>query len=161
MRSELDPSNLTSFILAGKSLLTIENSIRGTHKTLSFMRDKHREDLWYVYIRGDKDKAVRLPGFETKKNWLYCGIVVWESPIKNQPKELAFKLTKGSKILRGSEGWKAIDWFIRNINVMPDYCRNKGVKIYHEGVCGRCGRTLTDPVSIQAGFGPECIKRVN
>lgn len=35
------------------------------------------------------------------------------------------------------------------------------VEIWHEGVCGRCGRTLTVPESIENGFGPECIKRVN
>jgi len=30
----------------------------------------------------------------------------------------------------------------------------------HElGVCGICGRTLTDPVSIEAGIGPVCAKR--
>jgi len=27
------------------------------------------------------------------------------------------------------------------------------------GSCMRCGRTLTDPKSVQAGIGPECIKK--
>lgn len=31
-----------------------------------------------------------------------------------------------------------------------------GVSIWHEGHCGRCGRTLTVPASIASGFGPDC-----
>lgn len=32
-----------------------------------------------------------------------------------------------------------------------------GVEVWHEGRCGRCGRRLTVPESIQQGFGPECV----
>jgi hypothetical protein len=32
----------------------------------------------------------------------------------------------------------------------------KGVEVWHEGVCGRCGRTLTVPESIARGIGPIC-----
>ena len=31
---------------------------------------------------------------------------------------------------------------------------------WHEGRCGRCGRKLTVPESIEAGYGPECINLV-
>jgi hypothetical protein len=30
------------------------------------------------------------------------------------------------------------------------------VELYHEGRCGRCGRTLTVPESVATGFGPNC-----
>jgi len=33
-----------------------------------------------------------------------------------------------------------------------------GWKVHHEGKCGRCGRRLTVPESIENGIGPECIK---
>ncbi len=32
-------------------------------------------------------------------------------------------------------------------------------EIFHEGKCGRCGRTLTVPESIESGIGPECAKK--
>lgn len=30
------------------------------------------------------------------------------------------------------------------------------VEVYHDGTCGRCGRDLTDPLSVARGIGPEC-----
>jgi hypothetical protein len=35
-----------------------------------------------------------------------------------------------------------------------------GWKVHHEGRCGRCGRTLTVPESIESGIGPECAKKM-
>jgi hypothetical protein len=33
-------------------------------------------------------------------------------------------------------------------------------RIELDGTCGRCGRRLTDPVSVAAGLGPECRERM-
>lgn len=33
-----------------------------------------------------------------------------------------------------------------------------GFKTHHEGRCGRCGRVLTVPESVENGIGPECAK---
>lgn len=33
-----------------------------------------------------------------------------------------------------------------------------GYQTHHEGKCGRCGRKLTVPASIESGIGPECCK---
>lgn len=32
----------------------------------------------------------------------------------------------------------------------------EGIEIFEEDRCGRCGRALTDPVSVERGIGPEC-----
>lgn len=32
-------------------------------------------------------------------------------------------------------------------------------EVWHEGRCGRCGRKLTVPESIETGIGPDCAKR--
>lgn len=34
----------------------------------------------------------------------------------------------------------------------------KDLEFWHEGRCGRCGRTLTVPSSIETGFGPDCAE---
>jgi hypothetical protein len=44
---------------------------------------------------------------------------------------------------------------IRELSELPF-----GYKVYHTGQCGVCGRALTDPVSIELGIGPYCIKRI-
>jgi len=33
-----------------------------------------------------------------------------------------------------------------------------GWKVHHEGRCGKCGRTLTVPSSIESGFGEDCLQ---
>lgn len=35
-----------------------------------------------------------------------------------------------------------------------------GFKLHHEGKCGRCGRLLTVPESVESGIGPECARRM-
>jgi len=34
------------------------------------------------------------------------------------------------------------------------------IEFFHAGSCGRCGRKLTVPESIESGLGPECARRV-
>lgn len=36
----------------------------------------------------------------------------------------------------------------------------KGLEFWHEGRCGRCGKALTVPSSIESGLGPVCQTRV-
>src|SRR5262249_13335004 len=42
-----------------------------------------------------------------------------------------------------------------SINANPTILSG-GAKLLHEGRCGRCGRRLTVPESIESGYGPEC-----
>lgn len=42
-----------------------------------------------------------------------------------------------------------------------DAYRSKGFKLHHEGRCGRCGRKLTVPASVESGIGPECVKHLH
>ena len=51
---------------------------------------------------------------------------------------------------------KAIGWMFGKL------LKHEGlgaVQFWHEGRCGRCGRKLTVPESIQNGVGPECAKK--
>lgn len=36
-----------------------------------------------------------------------------------------------------------------------------GFVLHHEGRCGRCGRLLTTPESVQRGIGPICVDLMN
>jgi hypothetical protein len=52
---------------------------------------------------------------------------------------------------------RAFAWSWRQLvsGRMPDQ-----LEVWHEGRCGRCGRKLTVPESVAAGFGPECAGRL-
>ncbi len=63
-------------------------------------------------------------------------------------------LTKGSKFAEGSQQVIRGRWLIDHIvngKQIPDH-----LEIRHSGKCGRCGRTLTTPESLDRGIGPEC-----
>jgi hypothetical protein len=66
-----------------------------------------------------------------------------------------FKLGKKSKISGDAQSVKVFNYVSRKLksNELPEF-----IEIWHEGKCGRCGRTLTVPTSIESGMGPECSK---
>ena len=51
----------------------------------------------------------------------------------------------------------AFNWVWRAISTdnVPEF-----VSVHHAGRCGRCGRKLTVPTSIESGFGPDCLGKV-
>ena len=53
--------------------------------------------------------------------------------------------------------WKVLEGALRLIWYELDA---EGIEIAHAGKCGRCGRLLTDPESIEAGIGPVCRGRL-
>ena len=68
------------------------------------------------------------------------------------------KSTYASAFPADSTPFKVAQWAISLIGAgkpAPD-----GYVVTHTGKCGRCGRKLTDEVSIGRGIGPECIKKV-
>ena len=57
---------------------------------------------------------------------------------------------------KNSQGVKAFGWLLKHINDLPE-----NIKIWHNGYCGKCGRMLTVPDSIDSGFGPVCANSMN
>lgn len=41
----------------------------------------------------------------------------------------------------------------------PEKIEAAGFNVHHEGRCGRCGRRLTVPSSIEYGLGPVCLAK--
>lgn len=61
-----------------------------------------------------------------------------------------------SKITSDAPSAKAFAWFWKNLS--SGYI-SPACQLWHEGRCGRCGRRLTVPESIDTGMGPECAKK--
>lgn len=138
------------FFLAGNAYFTLKSKKTGTRYTYRVSRAKDKEDkpinLWFVSL---------LVGPDNYKNYTYIGVIRPNSKTEMpMPKDYIFVTTGKSRLPAEAKEVKAISYTIDCLRSLPTA---PGVEIWHAGKCGRCGRMLTVPESIVAGFGPECI----
>jgi hypothetical protein len=126
------------FIKAGKAIFTIMNTKTGNRFTYKVKKVKNKK-LWFVSV---------LNGPDNYSNYSYIGAIFGDD----------FRHTKSSKVNKDAVSFQAFAWTLKQLQqgTLPEV-----VTIHHEGRCGRCGRRLTVPESIESGYGPECIKLVN
>ena len=123
------------FIKAGKALFTVVNEKTGNRFTFK-VNQAEDKPVWFVKV---------LNGSNNDSDYAYIGFINGES----------FKWTAKSRVKPEAQSFKVFSWLWEHIKSLPE-----NVKVYHEGKCGRCGRTLTVPDSIESGFGPECIHKI-
>jgi hypothetical protein len=122
------------FILAGNAIFTVKNV--ETDNRFTFKVTKHKvDDIYFVKVLTNPDT------FE------FIGTIRKNSDFKHSMK---------SRIKNDAKSVLVIDYIIKKLykNELPNI-----IEIWHEGKCGRCGRRLTVPDSIESGMGPECSKR--
>lgn len=129
--------NPRTFIKGGNALFTIKNETSGNRFTYKVKKLKDK-DLWFVSV---------LRGSDNTADYTYMGCLFGDD----------FRMTRNSKVGRNAPSYKAFRWVWGRILMdnVPE-C----VSIHHKGRCGRCGRVLTVPESIESGFGPECINKI-
>ena len=132
------------FITAGRAIFTIKSGRTGQHITY---RIKHREangqfpPVWFVSV---------LTGPDNTNDFTFMGILSTESG--------NVRLTGNTKYTEDSQPVRVLRWALRRIwNDLP---LPDGYTIHHEGRCGKCGRVLTVPASIESGIGPECARQM-
>ncbi len=123
------------FMLAGKSIFTVENPETG--KRYTFKINYKSSDDSSRFTSGIFFVSY-LYGPDNTKDYRYIGIITEAG--------LQFKITKKSRPGTHLEAFKYI-W---------QHTESERFVFYHEGRCGKCGRRLTVPESIDAGFGPVC-----
>lgn len=140
---KLDITNIGRFITAGKSEFSLKNEVTGTHFTYKLIRAKHPQgDVQDVYF-------VRVCYEYMKFQYAGCLIIKDGMPL--------YSMGQRGTINADAPSIKGLVWlFDRVLNDKP---WDNRMGLYHFGRCGRCGRTLTDPESIQIGLGPECRRR--
>jgi len=131
------------FVLAGRAVFTVSNpqGLRYTFKVTGKKGTEGRGPVWFVSL---------LTGPDNESDYTYMGILDAEIG--------RITLTKASRYNYGSMPVKVAQWACTLIwkgAELPE-----GYSIHHEGRCGRCGRALTVPESVDSGFGPECITKV-
>jgi Family of unknown function (DUF6011) len=125
------------FCLAGNATITLESLKTSAHFTYK-VREKAEEGratVWFVSL---------LSGCDNENDYRYMGII----------RDGRFSLTRNSKISCDALSFRAFDYFWNRVHDEDP----AQLVIHHEGRCGRCGRTLTVPSSIQSGLGPDCAE---
>jgi len=127
------------FILAGMAFFSMLSLKTNTVVQYYVRKSKKKPDapVRYVYTRTGDVMTFIGTIFISKS----CKPFYWNS--------------KHSGLAKGNLKVKAFEWIWYKLVRNENY---KNVEILHEGRCGRCGRKLTDPVSIETGLGPHCRK---
>jgi hypothetical protein len=131
-------ADVKTYTLAGNATITLSSLRTGARYTFKIGRAEddagNPKDVWFVGL---------LTGPDNYADYQYMGVV----------SNGTFKLTAKSKYGADSVPVRAFQFFWKHIaqDRMPPE-----MEIRHEGACGRCGRKLTVPASIDRGIGPEC-----
>lgn len=135
--------DIMDYVMAGRAVVTLTS--QRTQKRYTFRVDQARDkvtnertETWFVKL---------LSGPDNTSDYQYMGMI----------RDQQFRLTTKSSYKADSIPVRAFQFFFKHIvagNMPPE------MEVRHEGACGRCGRTLTVPASIDKGFGPECSKMV-
>lgn len=129
MKAQIPASQAKQFILAGNALITIKSLRTSKHFTYK-IRKKKDHDIWFV--------SVAYNGGDRMYHYIGCILP-----------DHTFKHTQASRVSPSTDSFIAFAWTWNNL-------QSNQIEIYHEGRCARCDRTLTEPESIQSGFGPTC-----
>lgn len=150
--SELHPAHHTRHMLH-----TAQNAIafiRGGDATMTLV-SKATDNRFTYRIRESADGQCLFVGLlngpDNNADYKYLGRIARDIFWQGR------KVPKPGDISRDAPSMRAFDWTWKHLirGVMPDQ-----LEIWHEGKCGRCGRKLTVPSSIESGFGPECANRL-
>lgn len=127
-----------SFILAGNATFTLVNEESGNRFTFKVVRPDE-DTPHFVKV---------LTGSDNEDDFTFLGTIF---------NKRDFRHGRRSRITPEAQSAKAFNWAWPRIlsDGLPPQ-----VKVFHEGRCGRCGRKLTVPESIESGIGPECSKRM-
>ena len=135
-----------SYIRAGKGTITLRSRATGNRFTYKLTLKENDNPG----PRGNPVFVKLLTGSDNNSDYAYLGQfftgqnVYWHG--------------KKSRIGHDAPGAKAFDWSFQQLSKghLPEQ-----LEIWHGGCCGRCGRKLTVPESVQSGFGPECVQKVS
>lgn len=140
--------NPLRFILAGNATFTLRSRRTGTRFTYRVSKAEDKDGFWFVSV---------LTGPENTRNYTYLGNVSVNKPAYLKYGSHSFWHSKKQQISPDAPSAKAFAWAFKRFvagTEMPE------MDMLFAGSCGRCGRMLTVPESITAGFGPECAGKV-
>lgn len=145
MRGMLAPGKRLAYVLAGSATITVRSVSTGTRFTYKIKKADGPKPLWYVGL---------LSGPDNESGYQYLGIVVPRGDQYVAGVTTFFDFRRTSKSCAGVDAPS-----VRTISWLTTHMESPQAEVRHEGRCGRCGRTLTVPESIESGLGPTCAGR--
>lgn len=137
----MNTKQIKRFVTAGNATFTITSARTGRHMTYQCNKPLGEEG------NGGAPIFVKvLTGPDNRHDYTYLGMLA--------PSEEFIRTKKSANM---PEHYRAFRWFweiLRAGRDLPDT-----VIFQHAGRCGRCGRTLTTPESIELGLGPVCAEK--
>jgi hypothetical protein len=124
-------TNTLQFLLAGNAIFTVRSKRTGTRFTYRIKRSKTK-GLYLVSV---------LRGPDNEKDFTFFGSIV----------NGTFHQSRKSRLYSDAPSSVAFRWFWGHVD-------SDQIEIHHAGKCGRCGRKLTTPESIEKGLGPYCAE---
>lgn len=136
------------FCLAGNAMFTIVSKKTGERFTYKISRAENKfnkkEFVWFVNL---------LTGPDNSNSYNCIGRLVEHGEFNWDFVPTAkHRNSKSPSILGFRFFWDHLD---RTLTL------HERLEFFHAGRCGRCGRTLTVPESVESGFGPECAGRMD
>jgi len=135
--NQLNIPTALPFILAGKCTLTIKSLQSGNHFTYKVRETNEKNDFFFVSVLSGTEDQYRYLGYVRNGVYVHGGHKAKVGV--NTPLHLAFNLI---------------------FNLAKVGKNNINAELYHAGKCGKCGRKLTHPESLQTGIGPDCATRM-
>lgn len=141
----VNKDKIEQFMFAGKAIFTIRNNETGNRFTFRVMKPKKmKDDIYFVSV---------LTGGDNNSMYSFFGTIF----DKSDAKKIRFGVSaKKAKISLDSQSIKVFIWFFNTL-ISPKQFPPQ-IQIWHEGVCGKCGKKLTVPESIDIGLGPICAR---
>ena len=138
-KMNMKDQNTKAFVLAGNALFTVESATDNTRFTYKVNKSEDGK-VWFVSL---------LTGPNNESDYKY--ICYFRD-------DMIVKVSQKSAMRYKSEPVSLFRYLLKQMNSGIQSMFE--LSVYHSGKCGRCGRTLTTPRSIELGFGPECVKWV-
>ncbi len=159
----LPPGAQRAWLLAGNATFTLVSNRTGARYTYKIRRDK------LTTAPHGKYSVLLLTGPDNEDSFTYLGSLwgrlrqIPAGPFDIEEEYFEFHRGKRCEYAEASAPVRVFRWMwyaLANGRAMSAD-DSGGAKLLHCGRCGRCGRLLTVPESIESGYGPECVSKVN
>ena len=140
-----DVARIRQFLTAGHAIFTIA----GRETRYTFKITRKDPDVGSTYTQPAYFVSI-LTGPDNVQDYTYVGLLIVQDG--------CVRVTRKSTYRQDSRPVVALNWALARIWRGQDLAPSG--RFYHVGRCGRCGRALTVPASIESGLGPECAGKL-